>query len=33
MPEEARYAGGYLLHGPDIVDLDFNPEGVERGYW
>lgn len=33
MTDEMRYAGGYLLHAPDLVDLDFNPQGVERGYW
>lgn len=33
MTTEERYDGGYLLHGPALVHLDFNPEGVERGYW
>jgi hypothetical protein len=33
MPEEAKYTSAYLLHGPELVHADFNPEGVERGYW
>jgi hypothetical protein len=33
MTEQMKYNGGYLLHAPDLVHEDFNPEGVERGYW
>ena len=33
MTETMRYDGGYLLHAPELVDLDFNPQGVERGFW
>ncbi len=33
MTNEEKYSGCWLLHGLDLVDLDFNPEGVERGHW
>lgn len=33
MTTEEQYDGGLLLHGPALVHLDFNKEGVERGYW
>lgn len=25
--------GSYLLHAPELIDLDFNPEGVVDGHW
>lgn len=33
LSNDSRHDGNYLLHGPALVHLDFNPEGVERGYW
>lgn len=30
---QERYAGSYLLHCPDLISEDFNPQGVVDGYW
>lgn len=31
--EAEKYNGEYLLYGPKLVDLDFNPAGVVEGHW
>ncbi|WP_110642516.1 hypothetical protein [Salinicola sp. CPA57] len=31
--EAEKYDGEYLLHGPDLVDPDFNPTGIVAGHW
>lgn len=31
--EADKYSGEYLLYGPSLIDLDFNPTGIVEGHW